>query len=225
VIAKQRLNLQITGERAAVPQTTFQQWVEVQAERGDKRAAAQMRGWRYQDQRNVRKTDREIERDVTKRAGQLSGDASVEEEGRNRRESDWQELANERIRQLKEQEAQLAGLNTIKWKADSRSGDVTYSIAGVASLVDKGKTITVLHHDLEATKIALQMAVHKYGNVIEAKGSDVWERQLVRAAVEQNLNVSFTDERLQRALAKARQDKELSKAPRRQVQRSTDLER
>ncbi len=57
VVARQKLNQEIAQERAAVPTLTYQQWIEQQAEADDRRAAAQMRGWRYQDSRNFLKND------------------------------------------------------------------------------------------------------------------------------------------------------------------------
>lgn len=47
--------------------------------------------------------------------------------------------------------------------------DAIYTLAGVAALIDQGKKIVVLTPEREATRLALQMAIHKYGGLIDAK--------------------------------------------------------
>lgn len=79
-----------------------------------------------------------------------------------------------------------------------------YTLAGVAALVDQGKKILVLTPEQDPTRLALQMAVHKYGGVIEAKGTAAWQTQLIRAAVQDNVQVVFTDPELQQRLESAR---------------------
>ena len=199
VVAKQKLNQEVSEERAAVPTLTYQQWVERKAEAGDRRAAAQMRGWRYQDSRNLRKIDPE----TAKPAGELQARRMVEP----RRQSsvDWEELANERVKQLKEQPAFRETVEGLRWKADSETGDVLYIVHGTAALIDRGKKITVLVAEPNATRVALQIAIHKYGGVIDAKGTAAWQDQLIAAAVQDNVQVVFTDPKLQQRLRDARQ--------------------
>ena len=199
LVSRQKLNQEVAEERAAVPTLTYQQWVEQQAEAGDRRAAAQMRGWRYQDSRNLRNIDPE----TAKPAGELQARRMVEP----RRQSsvDWQELANERMKQLKEQPAFRETVEGLRWKADSKTGDVVYAIHGTAALIDRGQKITVLVAEPDATRVALQMAIHKYGGVIDAKGTAAWQDQLIAAAVQDNVQVVFTDPKLQQRLRDARQ--------------------
>ena len=199
VVAKQKLNREIAEERATVPTLTYQQWVERKAEAGDRRAAAQMRGWRYQDSRNLRKTDPE----TAKAAGELQG-RRVPEPIR-QSAVDWQELANERVKQLKEHPAFRQTIEGLRWKADSKTGDVLYTVHGRAALMDRGKKITVLVAEPNATRVALQMAIHKYGGVIDAKGTAAWQDQLIAAAVQDNVQVVFTDPKLQQRLRDGRQ--------------------
>ena len=203
VIAKQTLTLALAESRAIIKRPSYQQWVEHKAETGDKRAAAQIRGWRYQDKRNVRKQESEAFAAQKRAAGNLSSDPELPE-GKAKKELDWEMLANERLRRLREEET-IPALGTLKWKADAKTGNVTYMLAGIAALVDRGKTITVLQHDQAATRIALEMAIHKYGRTIQATGSDVFQRQLIQAAVQQRIEVVFTDPQLQARLVAARQ--------------------
>lgn len=176
-----------------------------------------MRGWRYQDQRNLRK----IERSSIKRAGELAPNHTEVVEKHN--VIDWQELANARLRELREQAAFREAASKLMWKADTKTGDAVYTMAGVAALVDQGQKIVVLTPDRDATRLALQMAIHKYGRLIDAKGTAEWQAQLIRAAVQDNVQVVFTNPELQQRLVSARQLEGI----RRQAaqQRSGELER
>ena len=206
IVAKQKLNQEVAEERSAIPTTTYEQWVEQQAEAGDKRAAAQMRGWRYQDSRNLRKIDSRMAEAV----GELQ--AKTMPEFRRHSAVDWQALADERVRQMKDQSAFRKAVDGLRWRADSKTGDVLYTVHGSAALVDRGKKITVLVAERNATRVALQMAIHKYGGVIDAKGTAAWQDQLIQVAVQDNVRVVFTDPELQRRLFAARQTvRDLSK--------------
>lgn len=199
VVATEKLRREIAEERAAVPTLAYQQWVEQKAEAGDRRAAAQMRGWRYQNSRNLRKIDSK----TAKAAGELQ--ARRVPEPIRQSAVDWQELANEHVKQLKEQPAFRETIEGLRWKADSKTGDVVYAIHGTAALIDRGQKITVLVAEPDATRVALQMAIHKYGGVIDAKGTAAWQDQLIAAAVQDNVQVVFTDPKLQQRLRDARQ--------------------
>ncbi len=199
VVAKQKLNQEVSEERAAVPTLTYQQWVERKAEAGDRRAAAQMRGWRYQDSRNLRKIDPM----TAKPFGELQ--ARPVPEPIRQSTVDWQELANEHVKQLKEQPAFRETVDGLRWKADSKTGDVLYGVHGVNALIDRGKKIIVLVAEPNATRVALQMAIHKYGGLIDAKGTAAWQDQLIAAALQDNVLVVFIDPKLQQRLRDARQ--------------------
>lgn len=199
LLARQKLRGEIAEERRGIPGRSYQQWVEQKAEAGDKRAAAQMRGWRYQDSRNLRK----IDQNDAKAVGELQA-RTVLEPAR-QKTIDWQELANERVRQMKEQPALREAVDGLRWRADSKTGDVVYSVHGAAGLIDQGKKITVLTAERNATRVALQIALHKYGGIIEAKGTAAWQDQLIQAAIQDNVRVVFTDPELQRRLVAARQ--------------------
>lgn len=203
LIERQNLAVETTGSRSTINRPTYEEWVEQKAESGDKRATAQLRGWRYQDKRNIRALDTELTFARTRAAGRLAGEPGLL--GRRRRqELDWEILANERLRQLRDDQV-VPSLSSMRWRTDAKTGDVTYTLGGKAALVDRGKQIAVLEHDSIATRVALEMAIHKFGRTIDAKGSDVFQQQLLQAAVKQNIEVLFTDPLLQARLVVARQ--------------------
>ena len=197
--AKLWLATELRRERSLIVRPAYAEWIELRARASDQRAVAQMRGWRYQDQRNLRK----IERSSTKGTGELAPDETGTVEKHSK--VDWQELANGRLRELREQAAFREAASKLMWKADTRTGDAVYTLAGVAALIDQGQKIVVLAPDRDATRLALQMAIHKYGGLIDAKGTAEWQTQLIRAAVQDKVQVVFTDPELQRRLVSARQ--------------------
>lgn len=199
VVAKQRLNQEVAEERAAVPGLTYQQWVEQKAEAGDRRAEAQMRGWRYQDSRNLR----EIDSRRAEMAGELQ--ARMKPESGRHSTVDWQAPADDRVKEMRNLPAFRKAVDGLRWRADRKTGDIVYSVHGTAALLDQGKKITVLAAERSATRVALQMAVHKYGSLLDARGTAAWQDQLIQAAVQDNVRVVFTDPELQRRLLAARQ--------------------
>lgn len=197
LVNKQKLNLELMKECRQVPQTSFQQWVEERAAGGDTRAIAQMRGWHYQDSRNLRK----IDRGIGKAMGALSvaPTAAVDRHA----QADWQVMCNERLREMKEQAAFHEAVDGMRWKADNRTGELTYNLKGIDALIDRGKLITVLTLDRNATRVALQMAIHKYGGRIDARGTGEWKNQLIEAAVQDKVRVVFTNPDLQQRFISA----------------------
>lgn len=204
LVAGQKLTKEITQERSALPRTSYEEWVERRAEAGDGRAAAQIRGWLYQDRRNLRKID--------KLNGNVAGQLQPQNQPLAGRGSavDWQELAHERLRQMKQQAAFRDAVKGMAWKADGATGDVVYRVGGVNALIDQGKKIVVLAPDKDATRVALQIAIHKYGSNIDASGTAEWEAELITAAVQDDVQVTFTDPKLQQRLIAARHPAEVS---------------
>jgi len=78
-----------------------------------------------------------------------------------------------------------------------KTGDVTYSLSGKAAFVDRGKTISVLEAQPASTRIALEMAVQKYGRSIAATGTPAFQKQLADAAAQMKLDIAFTDPKIQ----------------------------
>ena len=199
LVAGQKLTKEITQERSALPRTSYEEWMERRAEAGDGRAAAQIRGWLYQDRRNLRRID--------KRNGNAAGQLQPQNQPVAGRGSavDWQELAHERLRQMKQQAAFRDAVKGMAWKVDGATGDVVYRVGGVDALIDQGKKIVVLAPDKDATRVALQIAIHKYGSTIDASGTAEWQAELIKAAVQDDVQVTFTDPKLQQRLIAARE--------------------
>ncbi len=96
-------------------------------------------------------------------------------------------------------------LRDLKATTNTKTGEVTYSLGAKPALVDSDKTITVIKHDPVATRIALELAVEKYGKVIDANGTPEFQAQLIDAAVAMKRDVTFSDSALQARLQKALQ--------------------
>ena len=129
-------------------------WVADRATEGDARAAAQIRGWRYADQRNQRRLDARLEADALHIGPPPDPDGST----------DWADLAQQRLAAQQEQQAltnQIAA--TRIWQIDRKTGDVSYALNGQVSVIDRGRIVTVLNQDKAAVLFGLEMAVQKYG--------------------------------------------------------------
>jgi len=203
LIERQNLAQELSVSRTTIRRPTYEVWIEERTQSGDKRAAAQLRGWRYQDRRNIRKLDSEPLSAQARTAGRVAGDPELAALKTQER-LDWEVLANDRLRQLRDEQL-VPALGTMRWRTDAKTGDVTYTLSGKVALVDRGKQITVVEHDATATRVALEMAIHKYGKTIDAKGSDVFQGQLIQAAARHDIEVLFTDPQLQARLVAARQ--------------------
>ena len=165
-------------------------WVAERAAEGDARAAAQLRGWRYADQRNQRRLDARLETNA------LHFGPEADEE-----RSDWSEFMQQRF--VAQQRAEnLAGqIATARiWTINRTSGDVSYTLNGKLSVIDRGRRVTVLNQNEAAIVFGLEMAVQKYGSRIACSGGDDWKRQVVKVAVQNGIFVEFTDPEMRDAL-------------------------
>jgi hypothetical protein len=188
VVQQRLLKVEAMRERLKLQGLTYQQWVMGKAEAGDKAAAAQLRGWRYQDQRNINALDKTIKSEQ---------DAVYLSAGGPSDESEWTELTNDRLRELQRNEEIAKVIAATRWTINRRSGDVHYTIRGTMALVDHGKTISVLSTEEAAIVLGLEMAVKKYGIVIRADGTEQWKEQIARAAARNGVYIRFTDTRMQ----------------------------
>ncbi|HEY0308472.1 MAG TPA: TraI/MobA(P) family conjugative relaxase [Acidobacteriaceae bacterium] len=191
VVQQRLLRVEALRERLKLQGLTYQQWVMGKAEAGDKAAAAQLRGWRYHDQRNINKLDKVIasERDTL----HLSAGGPFDE-------SEWTELTNDRLRELQRNEQIARIIAATRWTINRRSGDVHYTVGGKLALVDRGKTISVLTTDEAAMVLGLEIAMKKYGSLINASGPEVWKEQVARAAARNAVFIQFTDARMQQII-------------------------
>jgi hypothetical protein len=166
-------------------------WVAERAAEGDARAAAQLRGWRYADQRNQRRLDARLEANAMHIGPPPDHDSST----------DWADLAQQRLAAQQKQQAlanQIAAPRI--WKIDRKTGDVSYALNGQVSVIDRGRIVTVLNQDKAAVLFGMEMAVQKYGSRIACDGSVEWKRMVTKVAAQQGISVQFTDPEMQHAL-------------------------
>ena len=166
-------------------------WVSERAAEGDGRAAAQLRGWRYADQRNQRRLDARLEAHAMHIGPPPDHDGST----------DWDDLTQQRLASQQNDQAlanQIAATHI--WTIDRKTGDVSYVLNGQVSVIDRGRIVTVLNQDKAAVLFGLEMAVQKYGSRIACDGSVEWKRMVTKVAAQQGISVQFTDPEMQHAL-------------------------
>ena len=196
VLEVRALKLSIQQNRQEAFPKDLRSWVADRAGEGDARAAAQLRGWRYADQRNQRRLDARLE------ASALHIGPSPEDN----QKSDWSDFEQQRLSaQQREQNLAKQIAATCIWTIDRRTGDVSYLLNGKVSVIDRGRLVTVLNQDDAAIVFGLEMAVRKYGSRIACTGTDEWKRAVARAAVQYGIFVEFTDPEMQHALDWERQ--------------------
>ena len=196
VLEVRALKLSIQQKRQEAFPKDLRSWVADRADEGDARAAAQLRGWRYADQRNQRRLDARLE----------AGALHIGPPSEDNQKSDWADFVQQRIAaQRREQNLAQQIAATRIWTFDRRTGDVSYLLNGRVSVIDRGRLVTVLNQDDAAIVFGLEMAVRKYGSRIACTGADECKRAVARAAVQYGIFVEFTDPDMQHALDWERQ--------------------
>jgi len=191
VIESQALKMSTQRTRQAQFPKNLRTWVAARAAEGDARAAAQLRGWRYADQRNQQRLDARLEANAMHIGPPPDHDSST----------DWADLAQQRLaNQQKEQSLANQIAATRIWRIDRETGDVSYALNGQVSVIDRGRVVTVLNQDKAAVLFGLEMAVQKYGSRIACDGSVEWKRMVTKVAAQQGISVQFTDPEMQHAL-------------------------
>jgi hypothetical protein len=190
VIELRTLKLSTQKERQTEFPKNLRMWVAERAAEGDARAAAQLRGWRYADQRNQRRLESALE------ANALHLGPGTDEE-----KTDWSEVMEQR-RAAQQRAENLAGqIATARiWTINRATGEVSYMVNGKLSVIDRGRRVTVLNQNEAAIVFGLEMAVQKYGSRIACSGGDDWKRQVVKVAVQNGIFVEFTDPEMLDAL-------------------------
>ena len=191
VLEVRALKQSIQKRRQEAFPKNLRSWVADKAAEGDARAAAQLRGWRYADQRNQRRLDARLESDALHIGPPPDPDGST----------DWADLAQQRLAAQQKQQAlanQIAA--TRIWKIDRKTGDVSYTLNGQVSVIDRGRVVTVLNQDKAAVLFGLEMAVQKYGSRIACTGTVEWKRMVSKVAAQHGISVQFTDPEMQNAL-------------------------
>jgi hypothetical protein len=114
---------------------------------------------------------------------------------------DWADLAEQRLVAQREQQALAKQISTARiWTIDRKTGDVSYSLSGRISVIDRGRIVTVLNQDEAAVLFGLEMAVQKYGPRIACTGTVEWKRMVTKTAARHGILVQFTDPEMQYAL-------------------------
>jgi hypothetical protein len=165
-------------------------WVAERATEGDARAAAQLRGWRYADQRNQRRLDATLEPNAL----------HIGPPPEDNQKSDRADFAQQRL-SAKQREQNLAEqiATTRIWTINRKTGDVSYMLNGRVSVIDRGRLVTVLSQDEAAIVFGLGMAVQKYGSRITCTGTDEWKRTVTATAVKHGIFAQFTNPEMQNA--------------------------
>lgn len=172
-------------------------WVAERACEGDARAAVQLRGWRYADQRNQRRLDATLEPSAL-HIGPPPEDSQ---------KSDWADFVQQRLSaQQREQNLAKQIAATHIWTINRKTGDVSYMLNGRISVIDRGRIVTVLNRDEAAVIFGLEMAVQKYGSRIACTGTGEWKRLVAAAAVKHGIFAQFTDPDMQTPLDQQRRN-------------------
>ena len=170
----------------------YREWVAERAAQGDVAAVSQLRGFLYQDRRQVAEMVDPV------------GAVSIQSGG----VGDWREWSDtfkvtEELRRRK----LFTDLQTLQGSVDQRTGHVAYMIDGKQSLLDVGQKIHLLDQR-EATLVAgLEMAVQKFGPRLEVFGTDEQKKQIALAAAKHGLRVEFSNPALQMAYQQALEGK------------------
>jgi hypothetical protein len=166
-------------------------WVAERANEGDARAAAQLRGWRYADQRNQRRLDATLEPSALHIGPPPDCDSGT----------DWADFEQQRFADQQKQQAPANQIAATRiWTIDRKTGDVSYTLNGRVSVIDRGRVVTVLNQDEAAVLFGLEMAIQKYGSRIACAGAVEWKRMVTKTAAQHGISVQFTDEDMQHAL-------------------------
>jgi len=191
VIELRALKMSTQKTRQAQFPKNLRTWVAERAVEGDARAAAQLRGWRYADQRNQRRLEARLEANAMHIGPPPNYDGST----------DWDNLTQQRLASQQKEQAlanQIAA--TRVWAIDRKTGDVSYTLNGHVSVIDRGRIVSVLNQDKAAVLFGLEMAIQKYGSRIACTGTVEWKRMVTKTAAQHGIAVQFTDEEMQHAL-------------------------
>jgi len=191
VLEARALKLSVQQRRQEVFPKNLRAWVVDRADEGDTRSAAQLRGWRYADQRNQRRLDARLESDALHFAPSPDNGTS----------SDWPGFAQQRLADEQKQQIlanQIAA--TRIWTINRKTGDVSYELNGQVSVIDRGRIVTVLNQDKAAVLFGLEMAIQKFGPRIACDGSVEWKRMVTKIAAQHGISVQFTDPEMQHAM-------------------------
>jgi hypothetical protein len=188
VLEVRAFKLSIQQRRQEAFPKDLRSWVADRAAEGDARAAEQLRGWRYADQRNQRRLSATLEPNAL----------HIGPPPEDNQKSDWADFAQQRL-SARQKEQNLANqiAATRIWTINRKTGDVSYMLNGRVSVIDRGRLVTVLNQDEAAIVFGLEMAVQKYGSRIACTGSEEWKRMVTMCAIKHGIFAQFTDPEMQ----------------------------
>lgn len=79
-----------------------------------------------------------------------------------------------------------------------QNGDVVYSLAGRAIILDKGDKLLMLQSDRQAVEMALRLAHERFGGVLTLSGPADFQERAACIAAESGLHVTFENKRAER---------------------------
>lgn len=82
----------------------------------------------------------------------------------------------------------------------NKQGHVTYYQGNDKLVTDRGNNILVEQQTNKAVEIGLRLAIEKYGNHLDIKGTKEYQAQIIDVAVTNKLNISFKDKALNEQL-------------------------
>jgi hypothetical protein len=179
------LRVEQADARLARRAQDYRDWVEARAAEGRADAIAQLRGFHYSEQRRAGRDQR---------AADLIGDWS----------GTRSDPAGPRGFSAEQPDA-LA----LSWTVDRSRGHVQYSLAGVRVFTDEGSVLRMVRQEetdrqRAQLRVALQLAVQKWGRDLSLDGSEAFRRAAVEEAVCMGLTVKFKgaeDERYRQQFA------------------------
>lgn len=197
ITALQVMKYELARKQAEVKAERFEQWVSVRAQGGDPRAVAQVRGWRYQDRRNLRRMEQAIERGNADCVNITATNATTLEE------IDWYRLAQLQRQELglRHQRELAEAFGSIRRSVDVRTGDVSFVIAGRTAVIDRGKLLSVVDNSEAGQVFAIEMAVQKFGHTLTATGNSQWREMIARTAARNGIKVTFADPEMNKVMA------------------------
>ena len=197
VIEMKTLKVTVQHRRQEQFPKDLRTWVAERASEGDARAAAQLRGWRYADQRNLRRLNATLELNAL----------HIGPPPEHNQKSDWADFAQQRLSaQQREQNLAKQIATTRIWTINRKTGDVSYMLNGRVSVIDRGRIVTVLNQEEAAIVFGLEMAVQKYGSQIACTGTEQWKRMVTMTSVKHGIFAQFTDPEMQGALHQQQSD-------------------
>jgi hypothetical protein len=190
VLEVHSLNLSIQQRRHEAFPKNLRAWVADRAAEGDARAAAQLRGWRYADQRNQRRLNATLEPNAL----------HIGPPPEDNQKSYWADFVQQRPLAQRKQQALAEQIAATRiWTINRKTGDVSYMLNGRVSVIDRGRLVIVLNQDEAAIVFGLEMAVQKYGSRIACTGTEEWKRMVTMCAIKHGIFAQFTDPEMQGA--------------------------